>query len=34
VNPPAGFVFQEGDTLVAIGESDQLKRFEREIMVT
>jgi TrkA domain protein len=34
VNPPASFVFQEGDTLVAIGESDQLKRFEREIMVT
>jgi TrkA domain protein len=34
VNPPASFVFNEGDTLVAIGETDQLKRFEREIMVT
>jgi TrkA domain protein len=34
VNPSANFVFHEGDTLVAIGESDQLKRFEREIMVT
>jgi len=34
VNPPADFIFQDGDTLVAIGESDQLKRFERDIMVT
>jgi K+:H+ antiporter subunit KhtT len=34
VNPPASFVFKEGDTLVAIGESDQLRQFEREIMVT
>jgi TrkA domain protein len=33
VNPPPTFVFLEGDTLVAIGETDQLKTFEREIMV-
>ncbi len=33
INPAANFVFEEGDTIVAIGESDQLKRFEREIMV-
>ena len=33
INPPPSFVFHEGDTLVAIGETDQLKTFEREIMV-
>lgn len=33
INPSPSFVFNEGDTLVAIGESDQLKTFEREIMV-
>lgn len=32
INPPPGFVFQEGDAVVAIGESDQLKNFERDIM--
>ncbi|HUU75317.1 MAG TPA: TrkA C-terminal domain-containing protein [Methanoregulaceae archaeon] len=33
INPPPSFVFQEGDTVVAIGETDQLKMFESEIMV-
>jgi TrkA domain protein len=33
VNPPADFEFREGDAVVAIGETDQLKNFEREIMV-
>ena len=34
INPAADFELHEGDTLVAIGESDQLRRFERDIMVT
>ncbi len=33
INPPPSFLFQEGDAVVAIGETDQLKTFEREIMV-
>jgi TrkA domain protein len=33
INPPPSFVFQEGDAVVAIGETEQLKRFERECMV-
>jgi TrkA domain protein len=33
VNPPPSFMFQEGDAVVAIGETDQLKTFERECMV-
>jgi TrkA domain protein len=33
VNPPPSFMFQEGDAVVAIGETDQLKTFEREFMV-
>lgn len=33
INPPPGFIFKAGDAVVAIGESDQLKRFERECMV-
>ena len=33
INPPPNFVFQVGDALVAIGETDQLKKFEREILV-
>jgi len=27
------FVFETGDAVVVIGETDQLKRFEREVMV-
>lgn len=33
VNPPPNFTFQEGDAVVVIGEADQLRKFEREIMV-
>ena len=33
INPPPDFVFQVGDAVVAIGETDQLKKFEREILV-
>ena len=33
INPPPGFVFEEGDAVVAIGETDQLKKFEAEYMV-
>jgi len=33
INPSPSFVFAEGDAVVAIGETDQLKTFERECMV-
>ena len=33
VNPPPSFVFETGDAALVIGESDQIKMFEREIMV-
>jgi len=33
INPPPGFVFEEGDTVVAIGEADQLKTFEQVLLV-
>lgn len=33
INPPPSFVFKAGDGLVVIGETDQLKKFEREVMV-
>ncbi len=33
INPPPTFVFEEGDAALVIGESDQIKKFEREIMV-
>ncbi|MDD1719873.1 MAG: potassium transporter TrkA [Methanoregulaceae archaeon] len=33
INPPPEFIFEEGDAVVAIGETDQLKRFEHECMV-
>ena len=33
VNPPPNFIFEEGDAVVAIGESDQLRTFEKEYMV-
>jgi len=32
VSPPPDTVFEEGDLIVAIGESEQIKRCEREIM--
>ncbi len=32
INPSPNFVFQEGDAVIAIGESDQLKMFEAEII--
>lgn len=33
INPPPSFVFQESDVVLVIGESDQIRKFEREIMV-
>ncbi len=33
INPTPSFVFETGDAVVVIGETDQLKRFEREVMV-
>ena len=33
INPPPTFAFEAGDAALVIGESDQIKRFEREIMV-
>ncbi len=33
INPPPAFVFEEGDAALVIGESDQIKKFEGEIMV-
>jgi TrkA domain protein len=33
VNPPPSFVFAAGDAVLVIGETDQLRLFEREIMV-
>jgi len=32
INPPPGYVFSKGDAMVAIGEHDQLKRFEKEFI--
>jgi TrkA domain protein len=32
VNPPPATVFEEGDTVVAIGETDQLKMFEALVL--
>jgi TrkA domain protein len=34
INPAPNFVFEPGDAMVVIGESDQLKTFEREFMVS
>lgn len=33
INPPPSFSFEQGDVLVAIGEHDQLKTFEDEILI-
>jgi TrkA domain protein len=33
INPPPSFVFEKGDAALVIGESDQIKKFEGEIMV-
>jgi TrkA domain protein len=33
INPPPSFAFEKGDAALVIGESDQIKKFEREIMV-
>lgn len=33
INPPPSFVFEDGDAVVVIGETDQLKKFERDVMV-
>ena len=33
INPPPAFVFETGDAALVIGESDQIIKFEREIMV-
>ena len=33
INPPPSFVFETSDAALVIGETDQLKSFEREIMV-
>jgi TrkA domain protein len=33
INPPPAFTFETGDAALVIGESDQIKKFEREIMV-
>ncbi|MFA7303736.1 MAG: TrkA C-terminal domain-containing protein [Methanoregula sp.] len=33
INPPASFVFEAGDTALVIGETDQIKKLEREISV-
>jgi K+/H+ antiporter YhaU regulatory subunit KhtT len=33
INPPPTFTFMEGDAVVAIGETDQLKKFEQDVMV-
>ena len=33
INPPPSFVFKDGDAVLVIGESDQIKKIEREIMV-
>ena len=33
INPPPTFSFEAGDAALVIGESDQIKKFEREIMV-
>ncbi len=32
VNPPPDFVIKEGDVLLVIGESEQVKKFERDIL--
>ena len=33
INPSPSFVFEDGDAVLVIGESDQIKKFESEIMV-
>jgi TrkA domain protein len=33
INPPPSFIFEVGDAVVVIGETDQLKKFERDVMV-
>jgi TrkA domain protein len=33
VNPPPNFIFEQGDAVLVIGEAEQLKKFERDIMV-
>jgi TrkA domain protein len=33
INPTPSFAFESGDAALVIGESDQIKKFEREIMV-
>ena len=32
VNPRPSFVFEAGDAVVVIGEADQIKRFEKDIL--
>jgi len=32
ISPPPSYTFEEGDIVVAIGESDQLKSFENQIL--
>jgi TrkA domain protein len=33
INPPPSFVFESGDAALVIGESDQIKNFERQLLV-
>jgi len=33
INPPPSFIFETGDAALVIGETDQIKKFEREITV-
>ncbi len=33
INPPPAFTFETGDAALVIGESDQIDKFEKEIMV-
>ncbi len=33
INPAPSFVFESGDVALVIGETDQIKKFERDIMV-
>jgi TrkA domain protein len=33
INPPPAFIFETGDAALVIGESDQIDKFEKEIMV-
>jgi TrkA domain protein len=33
INPPPSFAFETGDAALVIGESDQIKMFETDILV-